>query len=175
MITVSFGMKKSGIHKDKVRLSWDFVSNDTNGEMSIEKCPSLFGSGIEFVIGVSILVITIDRTAIAIVVVSAPIVAVAVVVVIVVAVAVFIAYCAGIIVNVAARTDCCYSIAVTSPLPIMATIIGGLVRILSVLRGFDDRHGLKGLYLAPKLAWRPSISQNAAPTKTPPVKCVLRP
>lgn len=164
MVVFSIGMKEGSFHENNVRLSWGFVGNDDDSEVSVEKRSSHFGSGIAFVIGVKILAV---GGRLAIVVAPAPvaviaiatvvaiavaiIVAVAVVVVLVLAVAVvvvlasLIACYTVVTINVAARIDGRDSIAATSPLSAMATIIPDFVQVLSALRGFSDRHGLWGI------------------------------
>ncbi len=137
MIVFSFRVEESGFHEDKIRLSWGLAGHDADGEMPIEKRPSLFGSGVAIVISVKIFFISMNRTGVAIVVAFAVIDAVAV--------AALIASCASITVKVAARIDSHWSIVVTSPLPTMATVARGLDQILPALRGIGDSCGVRGL------------------------------
>lgn len=155
MVIFPFGMKKRSFHKDEVRFSWEFVGYDTDSDMSIEERPSLFLSGIAFVVGVKIVIgvelvilsarrnrvtflvaflvaITVAVTVLAIVTVA-----------VAVAIAIFIAFRSGITANVAARIGRHSGLVVTPPFPMMATVTLGLVRILPALRGCADRHVLK--------------------------------
>jgi len=154
MVVFSLGMKEGSFHENNVRLSWGFVGNDDDSEVSVEKRSSHFGSGIAFVIGVKILAVS---GGLAIVVAPAPVAVIAIATVVAIAVAIIVAVavvvvlasliacCTVVAVNVAARIDGRDSIAATSPLSAMATIIPDFVQVLSALRGFSDRHGLWGI------------------------------
>ena len=52
IVILSFGVKKSGFHKDEVRSPRGFIGNNNNGEVSIQECPRLFRPGITIVISV---------------------------------------------------------------------------------------------------------------------------
>lgn len=147
MVIFPFGTKQSSFHKDEVGFPWGSVGDNTNNDMSIEEYPSLFLSGIAFivsikvVIGVELAILSTGRNRIAFLV--AVITAVLVIITVAVAVAFAIAFPGSITANVAAKIDRHNGLTVVPPLPVIATLTIGLVRFLPALRSCDDRRSRK--------------------------------
>ena len=129
MVIFPFSMKQRSLHKDDVRFSRDLVGNNADGYMSIEERPSLFRSGIAFVVGVKLFILRAGRNRVAFLIAFL----IAVTILVINAVAVAIAVASFIVIresstaNAAAEIDRHNGLPGISSLPTMAAITLGLM------------------------------------------------
>ena len=113
-------MKKGGLHEDHVGFPGDRVGNDADGEMSIQKRPSLLRSSITVVVGVAVVVRIIDRAGIGVVIA--------------------ITSRAGVAIDLAIRIDGHHGVADTPALRIIAFAhFDGVQTVISVTLAIGDQ------------------------------------